>query len=55
MFVSDKILSKNWPSLGEIVFDKVFLSYSSSEPAVLKNVNFSIMTAEKVINFCICF
>ena len=47
-FVSDKKLPKVWPSKGEIVFDKVFLSYSSDEPPVLKNVNFLIRTAEKV-------
>ncbi|KAJ9591423.1 hypothetical protein L9F63_002029, partial [Diploptera punctata] len=43
-----KKVTREWPSKGEIVFNNVFLSYSMNELPVLKNVNFSITTAEKV-------
>ncbi|XP_063224295.1 probable multidrug resistance-associated protein lethal(2)03659 [Bacillus rossius redtenbacheri] len=39
---------KEWPSHGRIVFKNVYLSYSSDEPPVLKNLNFTINPSEKV-------
>jgi ABC-type multidrug transport system fused ATPase/permease subunit len=47
-FITDKRPPKDWPTKGSIVFDRVFLSYSKSQPPVLRNVTFSIKTAEKV-------
>ncbi|XP_021928195.1 LOW QUALITY PROTEIN: probable multidrug resistance-associated protein lethal(2)03659 [Zootermopsis nevadensis] len=39
---------KDWPAMGTIVFDRVFLSYTNNEPPVLKNISFSIRPAEKI-------
>ena len=47
-FLIDKRPPKDWPAKGVIIFDRVFLSYAPNEPMVLKNVNFSINSAEKV-------
>ncbi|PNF26824.1 hypothetical protein B7P43_G17385 [Cryptotermes secundus] len=44
----DKKPAKDWPAKGTVVFDRVFLSYSKNESPVLRNVTFSIKTAEKV-------
>ncbi|KAF5273605.1 hypothetical protein FQR65_LT04604 [Abscondita terminalis] len=40
-------LDSSWPSLGTIVFENVYLSYSPNE-FVLKNLNFTIQPEEKV-------
>ncbi|XP_044272820.1 probable multidrug resistance-associated protein lethal(2)03659 isoform X2 [Tribolium madens] len=39
---------KTWPSEGRISFQSVSLRYSSTEPPVLKNVNFTIEPGEKI-------
>ncbi|PSN47509.1 hypothetical protein C0J52_02251 [Blattella germanica] len=44
----DKKPGKEWPSKGVVKFDRVFLSYSEDEPAVLKNVNFTSKPSEKI-------
>ncbi|XP_018402741.1 PREDICTED: multidrug resistance-associated protein 4-like [Cyphomyrmex costatus] len=43
----DKPLS-NWPSKGEIKFDRIYLRYSESEPPVLKSLSFVIKPGMKV-------
>ncbi|XP_043488596.1 ATP-binding cassette sub-family C member 4-like [Polistes fuscatus] len=40
--------SQEWPTKGEIKFDRVYLQYSNSDPPVLKNLNFIIQPAMKV-------
>lgn len=37
-----------WPSAGKINFSNVFLRYAHGDPPVLKNLNFEIMSGEKV-------
>lgn len=37
-----------WPSQGKIEFKRMFLKYAPTEPAVLKNLNFSISAGQKV-------
>jgi ATP-binding cassette subfamily C (CFTR/MRP) protein 4 len=49
--VTDKKPKGDWPSQGEIVFDRVFLAYSKEGPFVLNSVNFLIKPAEKVMKF----
>ncbi|XP_033213303.1 probable multidrug resistance-associated protein lethal(2)03659 [Belonocnema kinseyi] len=39
---------ENWPSEGKIEFRNVFLRYSPDKPAVLKNLNFTILPKEKI-------
>lgn len=39
----------NWPSKGEITFDRVYLRYSDSEPSVLNSLSFIIKSGMKVI------
>lgn len=46
---SDKKPDPSWPSKGEIVFDKMYLKYEPNGNYVLKNLNFTIKPAEKVI------
>lgn len=41
--------SSNWPSKGEIKFDRVSLRYSESDPPVLKSIHFIIEPGMKVI------
>lgn len=41
--------SSNWPSKGEIKFDRIYLRYSESEPPVLKSLSFIIEPGMKVI------
>lgn len=41
--------SSNWPSNGEVKFDRVFLRYAESEPPVLKSLSFVIEPGMKVI------
>ncbi|KDR24429.1 putative multidrug resistance-associated protein, partial [Zootermopsis nevadensis] len=45
---ADKKPKDDWPSQGEVVFDRVFLGYSKEGPFVLNNINFFIRPAEKV-------
>ncbi|XP_063239626.1 probable multidrug resistance-associated protein lethal(2)03659 [Bacillus rossius redtenbacheri] len=45
---SEKLPPKDWPSAGKIVFKNVYLSYSPDEPAVLKNLSFTINPSEKI-------
>ncbi|XP_011647242.1 multidrug resistance-associated protein 4-like isoform X2 [Pogonomyrmex barbatus] len=40
--------SSNWPSKGEIKFDRVYLRYSESEPPVLKSLDFIIKPGMKI-------
>ncbi|XP_011882343.1 PREDICTED: probable multidrug resistance-associated protein lethal(2)03659 isoform X3 [Vollenhovia emeryi] len=40
--------SSNWPSKGEIQFDRVYLRYSESEPPVLKSLSFIIEPGAKI-------
>nr|CAD7423625.1 unnamed protein product [Timema monikensis] len=44
----DKKPSKAWPSEGNISFNSVFLRYDKHEKPVLKNLNFNILSSEKV-------
>lgn len=39
---------KDWPTTGAISFLNVSLYYSMNDPPVLKNLNFSIRSGEKV-------
>lgn len=39
---------KSWPERGKIEFVKVYLKYNLNEPPVLKNLNFSIKSKEKI-------
>lgn len=39
---------RDWPSKGNIQFDKVYLRYVPTEPPVLKNLNILIKAGEKV-------
>ncbi|XP_063224304.1 ATP-binding cassette sub-family C member 4-like [Bacillus rossius redtenbacheri] len=39
---------QEWPSQGRIEFRSVYLAYAAEEPAVLKNLNFTISPSEKV-------
>ncbi|KAF4522900.1 hypothetical protein B566_EDAN012058 [Ephemera danica] len=39
---------KDWPMKGEVVFDKLSLRYSPSEPSVLKQISFTVNPGEKV-------
>ncbi|KAE8751049.1 ABC-transporter, subfamily C member 03 [Frankliniella occidentalis] len=41
-------LPKMWPTCGDITFQNVCLRYSSSDPPVLKRLNFSIKSGEKI-------
>ncbi|XP_058808247.1 ATP-binding cassette sub-family C member 4-like isoform X2 [Phymastichus coffea] len=41
-------LDKDWPCLGEIKFEKVYLRYSEDEQPILKNLNFTITPNMKV-------
>jgi ABC-type multidrug transport system fused ATPase/permease subunit len=45
-------LSVQWP-IGAIVFDNLSFRYSSTAPWVLKNLNLSIQTNEKVLFYSI--
>lgn len=40
--------SSDWPSKGEIKFDRVYLRYSESEPPILKSLSFIIESGMKV-------
>ncbi|XP_063224300.1 probable multidrug resistance-associated protein lethal(2)03659 isoform X2 [Bacillus rossius redtenbacheri] len=44
----DRRPPKEWPSKGEIIFRNVSLSYAPDEPPVLRNLNFTISSSEKV-------
>ena len=44
--------SSNWPSKGEIKFDRVYLRYSESELPVLKSLSFVVKPGMKVITTC---
>lgn len=48
-------LPKDWPNSGDITFRNVCLRYSSSDPPVLKRLNFSIKSGEKVSASLIMF
>lgn len=39
---------QNWPQKGDVVFDKVNMSYSDNTPLVLKDVSFAINAKEKI-------
>lgn len=39
---------KDWPQLGEIEFRRVYLRYHQDEPPVLRDLNFSVGTREKI-------
>lgn len=41
---------RDWPKNGNIIFEKVFLRYVSTEAPVLKNLNITIKAGEKVGN-----
>ncbi|CAH1105167.1 unnamed protein product [Psylliodes chrysocephalus] len=38
----------NWPNLGAIKFNKMYLKYSQDDPYVLQNLNFEIKSKEKI-------
>ncbi|KAF5283712.1 hypothetical protein FQR65_LT13747 [Abscondita terminalis] len=44
----DKKPPESWPNKGEIRFINLFLKYSPQDPPVLKNLNFSINSLEKI-------
>ena len=44
----DQNLPKDWPSCGDISFQNLCLRYSPNDPPVLKRLNFSIRSGEKV-------
>lgn len=41
-------LPKFWPNYGKIEFQQVYLKYSEDEAPVLKNLNFTVKSGEKV-------
>lgn len=41
-------LPRNWPEFGNIIFQNVSMNYNPEETAVLKNLNFTISSKEKV-------
>mmetsp|Transcript_11549 Transcript_11549/g.40382 ORF Transcript_11549/g.40382 Transcript_11549/m.40382 type:complete len:1626 (-) Transcript_11549:176-5053(-) len=45
---ADAALPADWPSAGEIVFDKVKMRYREGTPLVLKSVSFTVHAGEKV-------
>lgn len=49
IFYLDKLLSKEWPNQGKIMFQDFGLQYSPDAPFILKNLNFTIQPKEKVI------
>ena len=42
------LLDSQWPSSGEIVFDRMSLSYGTMEQAVLRNITCTIRGGEKI-------
>ena len=42
--------SNNWPKNGEIIASGVNMKYSENAPLILKNINFKIISREKVNN-----
>ncbi|KAF5304447.1 hypothetical protein FQA39_LY09643 [Lamprigera yunnana] len=40
--------SNLWPNCGEIKFENVYLKYSTDEPYVLKNLNYTVRSNEKI-------
>lgn len=42
------IIKENWPRNGRIEYINVFLTYNTSKEKVLRNINFEIMSGEKV-------
>ncbi|XP_076254933.1 putative multidrug resistance-associated protein lethal(2)03659 isoform X1 [Rhynchophorus ferrugineus] len=45
---TDHIISKSWPTKGDVKFEKLNLRYAVGEPVVLKNLTFSVEDMEKV-------
>lgn len=42
---------KNWPNKGQIVFNNVYMKYAETEDYVLKRLNITVQSGEKVIHF----
>lgn len=45
---TDKKPLETWPEEGRIVFSRVYMAYSPSDPPVLRNLNFTIEPKQKV-------
>lgn len=45
----------DWPTCGDVTFQNVCLRYSSTDPPVLKKLNFIIKSGEKVRDLVVLF
>lgn len=48
LYFADKQPPKQWPNMGHVKFDHLYLKYTPNDPPVLKNLNFEIEPGEKI-------